>query len=249
MVQTLRQVIQVSQKYKKPEWVKYAYFYAADAYFAFIKKMLQPMDVQLSMLYEYYVDIILKVVQQLPECAMVEIMIGRCCKASSFLWPGVPQIQADCQTEEEILETMGYLLPGKKKRQEYPETIKIFEIITRAFFTLQANERYIGRLMQLLELYVDFEFQQVMPQIIYSMLEYSGERLLRQYGTRFIKVMQLIAQDKDGYADKIMEYSKQHMINEVQNKPQYLDLDDDERPDQSNTGIEIARRYIVRLKD
>ena len=103
---------------------------------------------------------------------------------------------------------MGYLLPGKKKRQEYPETIKIFEIITRAFFTLQANERYIGRLMQLLELYVDFEFQQVMPQIIYSMLEYSGERLLRQYGTRFIKVLQLIAQDKDGYADKIMEYSK-----------------------------------------
>ena len=39
------------------------------------------------------------------------------------------------------------------------------------------------------------------------------------------------------------------MIKEVQNKREYLSPDGSEEPDESNTGINMSRNYITRLKD
>ena len=52
-----------------------------------------------------------------------------------------------------------------------------------------------------------------------------------------------------GFCEKLDDYSKTNMIKEVQNKKEYLSSDGSEVPDESNTGINMSRNYITRLKD
>ena len=50
-----------------------------------------------------------------------------------------------------------------------------------------------------------------------------------------------------GYCDKLERYGNNEMINEIQNKKELLP--DQHEPNLSNTGINIAQRYISRLKE
>eukprot|EP00347_Sterkiella_histriomuscorum_P018782 403344198 len=191
IVQVLQSIIQKAQQAGRPDFGKHAVFFVQKSFFSSLLKIQQTTDTHKSMLYEFYVDILDRVNHQIPEICLKEIFIGRCFRAFLALVPQEPRLQ-DFPNEWEMIQAIGYKKPGTDRspaiyREGYEETSRRLQKVLRIIFPLMSEERYIGRLFQLLVSSVNYPFHQMSAQILFNLLEITGQRLLRKYGKSLVQ--------------------------------------------------------------
>lgn len=155
----------------------------------------------------------------------------------------------DYPNEIEFMDAIGFRVSRPSgKREDYKSTSERVKMSARILFALHLSDAYIGRLFQMLVVYLHLPFTQLSSQILFHLLEMGGKKLLQVYKSAFAKIVQNLLQE---YIPTYEKYSDDPngMSKEVQNKAQYLSLGSDEVPDKHSTGIKTAQVFTDKLKD